>query len=346
MNKKQITIDDIAQIIGVSKATVSYAFNKKARISEEMRSRIMDVADELGYIPNPVARILTTKRIGAIGLLLPQNIQFSFNNPFYLKLIQGIGSICINQGMTVSIISPIYGDINNSVRNCIVDGFITLGLEPHMKTYRILKYRRIPFVSIDVKTIENVPSVTSNDKKGAHELMKYVLEMGHKSIAIISFILARQYKEEHESILRNLRMQGYFSALKEIGLSEKSDSINTYQCECTLEGGMKVAEDIFSKKNKPTAIIAMSDIIAMGVMSYCKKNKIKVPRDISICGFDNVPLSDLTHPALTTVDQRIYEKASTAATMLMNLINNNELLEYHIQYKTILEIRDSVRNIS
>ncbi|MCG8571699.1 MAG: substrate-binding domain-containing protein [Spirochaetes bacterium] len=268
----------------------------------------------------------------------------SFQNPFHAELLQGIGSVCLKKEFSVTIVSPLSGDINKAIKTAAVDGFIAVGLEEHMETYRILRDRHIPFVCIDVDTPEDIPSVTSDDSEGTHQLMNYILNQGHKKMTILSFRPAMLYHEQHYSLIKDIRLQGYFKALHQHGIEIKKSEIQVIECTCNEEGGFQTANEILTGNDLPSILICMSDIIAVGVMKYCQQKNIIIPQDISICGFDNISISPLLRPPLTTVSQPIMEKGQVAAEMLIHLMNHQKI-EFHQKLNTQVIIRDSVSKI-
>jgi DNA-binding LacI/PurR family transcriptional regulator len=216
---KRITIKDIAGRAGVSKTAVSFAFNDPSRVAPGTRRRILRIASQLGYIPDPVARTLTTKRLGTIGFLLAQPIPVAFKNPFLSQVFQGIGMACQQEGLSLTIVPPLKGCILQAVRSAAVDGFVTLGLETSMKTVELLQQRHIPFVTIDGEPAEQIPSINTDDQGGALAIMEHLLGLGHRRIAILAFPAARKIDRERFSRVRDMRMAGYRLALQRHGIA-------------------------------------------------------------------------------------------------------------------------------
>ena len=133
LGRPRVTIRDIAERAGVSKATVSFAFNSPWKISADTRDRVLKTAEELDYIPDPVARTLTTKRTGTLGLLLPQPIQDAFKNPHIFEVVQGIGSVCHAEELSLTILPPVKGLLSQTVRTAAVDVIITIILRRHKR---------------------------------------------------------------------------------------------------------------------------------------------------------------------------------------------------------------------
>ena len=336
----RVTINDIAKHAGVSKTAVSFAFNDPTRISRETYEKIMRIANELGYIPDPVARTLATKRSGTIGFLLPQAIPLALKNPFLSHMLQGIGSVCQHEGFSLTIVPPLKGCIFQGVRSAAVDGFVTLGLETSMKTVQLLRQRHIPFVTIDGEPSEEIPSINTDDMGGAYNIMKYILGLGHRRIAILSLKAAKKIDQEKFSRVRDKRLEGYREALHQFGLSLAPRKVKVIECECSMDGGKKAANKLFSLKKPPTAILTMSDIIALGVHSFCRESGIRIPAELSIAGFDDIPEASIVSPSLTTVSQPGFKKGEKAGEILINLLHDRKV-ERHVEFKTSIIIRES-----
>ncbi len=344
---RRITINEIARKAGVSKTAVSFAFNNPERISKDTYERIMEIANELGYVPDPVARTLTTKKIGSIGFLIPHSIPVAFKNPFLSLMLQGVGSVCHKEGYSLTVVPPLKGCIFQGIRSAAVDGFVTFGLEAHLKIVELILQRNIPLVVVDGKPSEQIPSVNTNDMQGAMEIMEYVLKAGHRKIAILSLKPATSPGDEDSeretfSRVRDLRLRGYKSALKKFGLSIDNYSIRVIESECSIEGGEVAARRLFNLKRRPTAIVAMSDIMAIGAFLYCKREGIRIPEDVSLAGFDDIPEASLISPGLTTVFQPAFEKGKTAGEILIRLLKNKKI-DTCVEFDTKLVVRESVK---
>jgi DNA-binding LacI/PurR family transcriptional regulator len=321
-SEKRPTIKDLARESGYSKTAVSFAFNDPSRISKKAREVILSTADTLGYIPDPMARNFSLRRHLSIGFLLPGTIPYSMRNPYTLQVIQGIGSVCQRYGYTLTLIPPLHESLIEAVRSAAVDGLITLGMQIGMDIVDVMKNRKIPFVTIDGTPSEGMPSVNIQDEMAAYRIMKLVLEQGHRNIMIVSL-----HEEECKASIPRRRKRGYERALHEYGLSLYAENGTVYQMvsECTLEDGRHAGQMIAKMKDKITAIVTMSDIVAIGCILSLKEQGLQVPNDISVVGFDNIGEAQLITPALTTVDQIAKEKGLLAAESLFRMINGESL---------------------
>jgi len=187
----KVTIKDIAERARVSKTTVSFALNYPERISKETYQRIMEIVEEVGYMPNPLARSLTTKRIGALGVLLPQHIGDIFTNPHMTQVVRGIGEECEHREMSLAILPLIRGKIIEAARKSYVDGLITIGVGPDHEVVSLLKKNHIPFVTIDGEESFSTINVGIDNKSAAKDIMRYVLEKDIETL-LYSFLSATQ----------------------------------------------------------------------------------------------------------------------------------------------------------
>src|SRR3972149_3525947 len=163
----KVNIKDIAEKAKVSTTAVSFAFNNPTRLSESTVKRILNIAHEMGYAPNPLARNLSTGKTGAIGLLVPQPIPEIIRNPFMPEFIEGIGEVCTHMGLSLMLVPPLKGSMERAIVNAAVDGFLTLGLEESKSTMVVLRQRGVPFVTVDSDPIEGVPAINIDDEGGA-----------------------------------------------------------------------------------------------------------------------------------------------------------------------------------
>ena len=345
--QKRPTIKDIARESGYSKTAVSFAFNEPSRISTKARDIILSTADRLGYIPDPMARNFSLRRHLSIGFLLPQIIHYSMRNPYTLQVIQGIGSVCQKYGYTLTLIPPLNESITDAVRSAAVDGLITMGMQVGMDIVDVMKTRKLPFVTIDGTPSEDMPSVNIADEEASYQIMRLVLEKGHRCITIISLSEDAFESDEFEASVPKRRKRGYERALKEFGLSlyDLDGSVTNMVSECTLEDGKHAGHLISKLRNRPTCVMAMSDIVAIGCILYFKENSIRVPDDISVVGFDNIIESQLITPALTTVDQPAQEKGYLASEALFRMINGETLGSTHMEIPFTIIERQSLKEV-
>lgn len=339
----KVTIKDIAKRAGVSKTTVSFALNYPDRISKETYSTIMSIVEELGYVPNPFARSLTTKRLGAIGLLLPQKIGEIFANPHMAQVLSGIGEACEQKEYSLAILPLIRGKIIEAARKSYVDGLITIGVGPDHEVVDLLRENRIPFVTIDGEESPSTINIGIDHRIAARQIMEHVLGQGYRRIAILSLEPDTKPSESgHTSIVVQQRLEGFQRALEACGLSLDDPRVSIQNCRGSSEAGYQRACELLSRTESPLAIVAMSDIAAIGALVAVKERALRIPEDVAVAGFDDIPESVLVAPRLTTIHQPGREKGIEAATMVMKMLEGSP--GYHIRLPHSLIVRESTQS--
>jgi len=219
--KSRMTILDIAREAGVSKTAVSFAFNAPDRLAASTLKRILEKAEEMGYVPDPVARRLARRSSGNLGGLILQSLPEAFANPHFQELFQGIGAFCERSLLSLTVIPPLEGELLTSLRNAAVDGVITLGFTPSEPFLELMHKRSLPLVTVDSRVDPAVPSVTFRDESSARELPTRILHQGFRRLHILAFPPARQ-ELRGSSGSRSLtrRLMGFKRALETSGVRD------------------------------------------------------------------------------------------------------------------------------
>lgn len=342
MKTNRVTMQDVADKAKVSKTAVSLAFNNSSRLSHKTLEHILAIAVDMGYSQDPAGRMLRTRRTNSLGLLLPQQLDKVLENPYYSQFLQGLGQTCQREGFTLLLAPPLRGSMLKTIPYAAVDGFIVSGLEYDRGEVSALRQRGIPFVLVDSELHEGVPSVEIDDSDGIEQLMQHLLDLGHRSIAILAFETGIDggYLNWRGPALR--RMQGAVAALEAYGLNLESPGVSVLEIPCTRQGGARAFQELWSAGEKPTAIVAFSDIIALGVLDAAREAGASVPGDVSVSGFDDLAEAGWAMPSLTTVRQPIESKGRLAAEFLVESINASDTTRVHQQrlHTTVL-LRDS-----
>jgi DNA-binding LacI/PurR family transcriptional regulator len=337
----KVTISQIAKEAGVSKTAVSFAFNDPSQLASSTVQHIREIAEQLGYTPDPIARSMTTRRTNALGLLLPQDIATAMSNPFYTQLIRGIGRVCGRAGLTLMLVPPLWGSVMKAIPHATVDGFVVVGLEVDRGEVQLMRRRDIPFIMVDSDAPEDVPSVNVDDRCGARAVMTHVLAKGHRQIAILCIESGKAgHIDEYTGTLA-ARLAGYREALAAYGLTLDDRDIQLVEAPSSWEGGYAAFEQLWRSGQRPTALVAMSDIIAIGAMDAARERRLHLPRDLTVVGFDDLPDARHTRPALTTVRQPVEEKGRLAADLLVAALTEGGGPTHHV-LPTELVIRHSV----
>lgn len=336
----KITINDIAREAGVSKTAVSFAFNDPSQLAPATVKHIREIAERLGYTPDPIARSMTTKRTNALGLLLPQDIATALANPFYTQFIRGVGVVCGRTGMTLMLVPPLWGSRLKAIPHATVDGFIVVGLELDRDEVKLMQRRAVPFVIVDSQPPENASSVNVDDRSGARAAMAHVLDQGHRRIAVVCIESGKAALDEYTGTLAE-RLHGYREALAAQGVAPDDADIQFIETPSSWEGGQAAFARLWDGARRPTAVVAMSDIIAIGLIDAARASGLQLPQDLSVVGFDDLPDAQHVLPALTTVRQPVEEKGRMAAELLVSALLNGDPPQHHV-LPTDLVVRQSV----
>ena len=317
-------IEDVARRAGVSKTSVSFAFNQPENLNAATLERILAAANELGYRPSPIARRLARRRTDQIGLVVPQSTHDIFANPFLPELVRGIGDVCDAEGIAVVIVPPVKGSIERAVDAALVDGLILLGLVPNHPQLAQVRQTGTPLVGLDTEEFEGVDVIRIDDENGSCLAAEHLRALGHRDVAVV--LIAEHPDspvDEHHGISAR-RLAG---SRRGFGLDPDSDAapdgsirLRILSTTVSIEGGRAVLDAILSDPSPPTAVMTMSDITAIGIMGAALDAGLEVPGDLSIVGFDDIPAASWTTPRLTTVHQPIREKGRRAAHRLISAI--------------------------
>lgn len=342
--KKRITIKDVAEYAGVSTATVSYVLNGKTseNISKDTTNRVKDACKKLNYVPNFSARSLSlnSKQSYLVGIVIPQTEdgeKFMFDNPYYGEFLSRAEYIARKRGYDVIISGR---DADRSYLNIAtqrgLDGIVIVGVYPD-DNINDLKYLGVPIVMCDSYGISSYfNSVGTNDRYSGYLATKYLLDHGHRKIALISG------QEKINGVNYN-RFIGYKDALKQYDIN--FDEKLVYEGFVDYKYGIEAAEKIIEDDLGITAIFATADILAMGVIKGIQEKRLRVPDDISVIGFDDIYFANLCTPSLTTVRQHIGEKGSAVMELLLESIEGEEVSKRDIIIPVDIIERDSVKDI-
>jgi alanine racemase len=319
---------------GVSKTAVSFAFNNPERLGQATLERVLGVAHDLGYTPHPAARALSMRRSGTIGILIPQRLSAVFANPFVSELIQGLGELCEEHDLTLLLVPPLDGSLEGAIRQASVDGFISLGLSRHDRALEVLDAIGIPTVLVDSEDSADHPVVNVDDRGGAEAAARHLLELGHREFAVIVLPLTRAQVGNTPTAAR--RMAGYRAAIRDA----EAPAPQSVMAGISIAAGARAFESLPKGRRRPTAVLAMSDMTAIGVMSAAQAAGLRVPDDLSVVGFDDIPVAAWTNPPLTTVRQPTVEKGRLAARLLIQRMKGRSV-DSPAPLSTTLVLRNS-----
>jgi DNA-binding LacI/PurR family transcriptional regulator len=317
-------IDDVAKRAGVSKTSVSFAFNQPDNLRPATRDRILAAAAELGYRPSPIARRLAHRRTDQIGLVVPQSTHDIFANPFLPELVRGIGDVCDAEGIAVVIVPPVRGSISRAVGSALVDGLILLGLVPDHPDLDEVRRAGTPLVALDVEDWYGVDVISVDDAHGAAQAAEHLRGLGHRDVAVVLIAEHPDSPVDEQHGISARRLAGVRSGFGlPPGVDESPNGgvrLRVLSTPVSEDGGRAALAALLADGVPPTAVVTMSDVTAIGVLTGAADAGLVVPDDLSIIGFDDIPAASWTTPRLTTVHQPIRQKGRRAAQRLIDAI--------------------------
>jgi len=346
----RVTLQSIADVLGVSRMTVSNAFSRPEKLSAELRDRILRTAEELGYAgPDPAGRMLSTGRSRTIGVLFTDRLGFAFEDPIAGRFLAGVASIVEPADYAITILSsPRHrGGPVGSVASAVVDGLIVYSVDADSQGLAEARRRRMPMVFVDQEPEEGIPSIVVDDHAGALAAARHLAALGHRRVALVFDGLGAQtvmlpddrMPEPPHRVLRE-RLRGWREGLAEAGVRPSLLSIGQHDWTEGHRAGLLLAEQ--PAHARPTAVLCLSDEVAAGLMSALAERGLTVPDDVSVVGFDDAPVSSMVRPQLTTVRQPVAGKGSLAARLLLDRIDGQAGMPVdHLSLPTELLVRSS-----
>jgi LacI family transcriptional regulator len=327
------TIHDVAKTAGVSVSTVSRVLNDKDDVAPETYEKVQRVIRDLGYASSLAAKSMRSRKTNVIGLIMP-----NVGDPFTIEVMKGVNRAIVDLKYDLIIYTSGSPNLGNWAEHeqhfvSLLNGSITDGMivvVPTIKTFSTT----YPLVAIDPhKESTSFPAVIATNHAGAMTAMEYLLSLGHRRIGFISG------RSELQSAVR--RLQGYQDSLRQanIPLAPELIQVGDY----TAATGFACTQKLLNLPDPPTAIFAANDQSALGVLKAAKEAGLRVPDDLSVIGFDNIPEAD--YSGLTTVDQFIDRMGYVATEMLVSLIQGKPPESNLYKIPTRLIVRDSCRAI-
>ncbi|MEE1764290.1 LacI family DNA-binding transcriptional regulator [Streptomyces sp. SP18BB07] len=302
------TIRDVAERAGVSKSLVSLVLRGSAQVREEKRQAVLAAVDELGYRPNAAARSLSERRTRTVGVLLND-----MRNPWFVELLDGLNSRLHDNGLRMLLADGhlnrrLGEDLTRTFTELRVDGLIAVGTLPPSEALRTAA-GLVPTVVAGARepTLPQVDVVAGDDQLGARLATEHLIGLGHRRIAHIA----------GDGVVGALRRRSFETVMREHGLGALAA---VERGDLTEEGGYRATVRLLNLPERPTAVVAFNDMACVGALSAAEELGLRVPRDLSLVGYDNTYVSRLRHLWLTTVDNASHDVGRTAAQCLLDRI--------------------------
>jgi LacI family transcriptional regulator len=313
---EQTTITDVAEKAGVSVGTVSHVINRTRPVSDELRTRVLKVTEELDYRPNLVARGLRSKRTSTIGIIVS-----NLENPYYTEIVRAVQDSAVGSGHNV-IICNSYEDPSIeeeeivTLRSRQVDGLIIAPTESEHGLLASLAEQVFPLVVVSRRVRElSVPAVVSDNRSAAERATRHLIEAGSGRVGLLTHDKGGSVSEDQE--------QGYRAALEAAGLEYRSEL--TYVGRNTADGALQAAERLMDEAHMPDAMVCGTALMTLGTLRFLSERGLRCPEDLAIIGFGNMPWAEVLTPRLTCVTQPTHTIGREASRLLIDQIENRAI---------------------
>jgi DNA-binding LacI/PurR family transcriptional regulator len=346
----RVTLQTIADHVGVSRMTVSNAFSRPDQLSVTLRERVLAAAEELGYVgPDPAARALARGTTGAIGILLTKSLRYAFADEVATTFLGAITDELAPTGLALTLLPSGIRDDVAPARDVAMDGALVFSCDPELPAVDMLRRRRIPLVYVDQPPEPGIPSVNVDDRAGARAAAQHLVDLGHRRIGILTFSLHGPHgiatdppvPARTDSYVTRQRMLGWRDALDAPGVRPIVANLPHGHLTDTPD----LVRTLLDRDDRPTALVCFSDAMAQAAVHTAEDLGLRVPRDLSVVGFDDNPLARRMRPQLTTVRQDSEAKGREAAAALTAAIGRARTgataRVRHVTLPTELVVRES-----
>ncbi|MGY1699241.1 LacI family DNA-binding transcriptional regulator [Geodermatophilus sp. SYSU D00766] len=326
------TLRDLAAAAGVSRSTASNAYNRPDQLSAEVRERVLATAARIGYPgPSPAGSALRRGRSGSLGVLLGDRLGYAFSDPAAAVFLDGLAEAVEDEGLALLVLPGARtggGPPPEAVRSAVVDAVVAYSLPDGDPALAAVRERGLPLVTVDQPDLPGVPGVRVDDAAGARAVAEHVLGLGHRRLAVVAFELAADGgegpadadRQEHATFtVTRQRLAGYRAAVEAAGLDWAG--VPVHECpHNTHADGVRALPGLLP--GRPTAVLAMSDELALGVVQAAADAGLAVPGDLTVTGFDDTPAA--ARAGLTTVRQPLRDKGLLAGEQLLALLASED----------------------
>jgi LacI family transcriptional regulator len=309
-----LTLEDIGRLAGVSRSTVSRVINDQASVSPDVRERVQEVIRRTGYTPNVAARSLVSGRSGVIGLVIPSRVHALFEDPYFSRLIQGISAASNQAGTTLSLFlfqneeeeAELYPRV---VTSRFLDGLILTATRMADPLLARLPTGGFPIVMVGRPDVEDLSYVDVDNYGGARQAATHLCNLGYRRIGLLGAPVTTTAGVD--------RLNGFVEGLAACGVA-LNPSLRV-DGDFSEGSGYEAMQELIPRR--PEAVFVASDTMAMGALRALREQGTRIPQDMALMGFDGLPASEHSVPALTTIRQPVTETGVRAVRMLKNLVS-------------------------
>lgn len=333
---RRVTIADVARALGIAPATVSNAYNRPDQLSPALRERVFATAAALGYQPNPAARGLRRGRSGAIGVLSSYRLSYAFSDPAYVQFLRGVVGVAETEGLSLTLLPGTPRAVRDpeSVSAAVVDGFLLYSMADDDPLVQAVLERRLPLVSVDAPVLPQASCIAIDDANAAAQAAAHLLERGVRQPGILALPLgidaavgtadlARQRSASYHIV--RARLEGYAAACATAGVPWTDVHVEVCAENSVAEGATALAR-LLDARPECSGVLAMSDQLALGALAAMQERGLRVPDDLALVGFDDIPEASLARPPLTTMHQPHEAKGRRATELLIAAMRGDDMI--------------------
>jgi LacI family repressor for deo operon, udp, cdd, tsx, nupC, and nupG len=312
------TLQDVAKLAGVSTATVSKVLSNTPYFTAATRDKVMRAVEALGYVPNLAARALSTGKTHIIAVVFPLVYDPIFADPHVLHILEGIEAECRQRGYNILLSTPRMSPdgmdehYQQLIMSGYIDGVIALDNVPFASVLAPVRERHIP--AVDIGYCATGACIRTDDHLGSLQIMRHVTGLGHKAIGVIGV-------PDNIHLASQFRSAGLREGAEEAGLN--FDDLPYVNGDFSIGSGASSAKELLEQHPELTALICLNDRMAMGAIQQARQLGRSVPHDLTVVGYDDIPMALAFDPPLTTIDQQAVELGQLASRMLFELLDGH-----------------------
>jgi len=324
------TLADVAERLGVSRTTISNAYNRPDQLSPALRERVLTAAGELGYTgPDPVARSLRRGKAGSLGLVFDHRLRYIFSDPAAVLFLSGVAAGCEEQGTGLALVPQLPEGAAEVVRSALVDGYVMFCTPEDDERLEAVRARGLPYVLVDFSPYVDGPRVNIDDRGGARAAAQHLVDLGHRRFglvlpyddgatdaATVTEVSDPTRAADHRRwrcYIQYERLLGWREPIVGAGVDWAQVPVGS-SAESDVDTGYRAAATLLDRADRPTAIVCLSDVLALGVLRAAAERGIRVPQDLSVVGYDDIEAAGAAK--LTTVYQPHAAKGEEAVRLL------------------------------
>ena len=338
------TLDTVAALAGVSRMTVSNAYNRPNQLSAATRDRVLELARQVGYPgPDPAGRSLRRRLSGTVGVLLTDRLPDAFTDPGLVAFLHGVATELSAAGQAMLLVPGEAHQDSSPVRSAIVDAFVVCSMAASDPALRAALDRRLPLVTAGHPRLAGVPFVGVDNARAGARAARHLLDLGHRRFGVVA-LPGRVASPSDSAVPVRLGMKervgGFSRALAAAGLDAGALRVAEATGN-TAAAGQAAGRALLQPAagGRPTAVFAVTDVLALGVLAAAARDRIGVPHDLSVVGFDDIAEAARSRPALTTVSQSLFDQGAATARLALGLVAGHEVRSP--RFVAELVVRDS-----